>query len=535
MSEKTNTLIGGMSVLVVAGVISKVIGLFFRIPLANLIGAAGMGIYSAVYNIYNLLVAISTAGIPVAISRLVAEGVTLGRPREVRATVRVALRLLALIGAVLTVLLLLLARPYAASTGDPATAPGYMAIAPSILLVSVMSAFRGYMQGRRQMQPTAISQLIEQLAKVAISYPLAMFAMHRWGVVYAAAAALLGITIGEGIATAYMMVVYLRRRPVLIREEAQDALPPSSGGVLARRIITIALPMIIGAMVVPIASAVDVSMLRLRLQAAGFSVEASRSLYGLYTGYVISLINVPTGMAMAICIGLVPAISSARAQGRREDMHESSRMGFRMASLIGMPCAVGMSMLAEPIIRLLFSSLLPGEPEIAGRILSISAWTIVLFIHVQASTGILQGAGMQKVPMLSLLLGVVCKIVLNYVLVGQPGINIYGAPIGSLVSYAVSMAINTVWVVKKTGMRYDWNSILVRPGIATAGMAVAVYLAMQVLDMTRRHNTIFAVLAGMVVYMALVLLVGALRREDVEQIPGGRKLERALVKLRIWR
>lgn len=534
MSQKKNTLVGGVTILGVAGIIAKVLGMFFRVPLGNMIESGGMAVFQTVYSTYGILLAISTAGIPVAVSRLVSESVTLGRHRRATAVLRTSLGLLAAIGAALTVLLVLCAGPLANAIGAPQTRIGFIAIAPSILLVSVMSAFRGYMQGRSRMTPTAISQVIEQVAKVIISFPLAAWGM-RYGVVEAAAGALVGISIGEGLALLYMAIVYWLGRKSFALEEAADAEAPGPRRALLSQLVRIALPITIGSAIVPLASFIDTSMIRLRLAVAGVEPAMRETLYGLLSGYVLPLINVPTVLATAVCIGLVPAIASARVEGRTGDMHDASRLGLRLASLISFPCTMGMALLSTPIVHLLYPLLPADEVAIAGSILSLSAWTILLFTHVQASTGILQGAGMHKVPVYSLVMGVVCKVAFNYVLLAVPSINIYGAPIASIVCYAVSMLINIVCIVRRTGMRFDWGAIVLRPGLATAGMGLAVWGVTLVLDMTRRASTLLAVMAGVLVYAVLVFAIGALRREDMDQIPGGGKLERLMLRLRIWR
>lgn len=535
MKDKKNSLMGGVAILSVAGLISKVFGMFFRIPLGNMIGSEGMGIYQAVYTTYTLLLTISTAGIPVAISRLVSESVTLGKPKQARSILRLSLLMLTLLGALLAPLLIIFAGPLATRTGDPEAAMGYIAIAPSILTVSVISAFRGYMQGRSRMIPTAISQLIEQLAKVVLSFPLAYFGLRYYGVAYAAAGALLGITIGECMALLYMFIVYMRGRRGFIEQEALDNSAPVPRKDLARQIIQIAIPVTIGSMIVPAAGFIDSTMVRLRLIVGGFAMEEARSLYGLLTGYAIPLVNVPTVLAIAVCIGLVPSISSARIEGRLDEMRETSAQGLRLASLISFPCTVGMWLLASQIMNLLYPALPADELQIGGQILSISAWTIILFTHVQATSGILQGAGMQKVPTYSLAAGVALKIVLNYVLVAIPSINVFGAPVASIVCYAVSMLINLACIICSTGMRFDWSGIVVRPGLATAGMGGALFLMIQLLDMERKRNAILAIAVAVVVYAVLAIVFGALRRDDLLQVSGGAKIERLLVKLRLWR
>lgn len=533
-SKKRSAFVGGVAILGIAGVVAKVIGMLFRIPLGNMLGTDGMGIYQTVYPVYTLLLTISAAGIPVAISRLVSENVAAQRHRQARAVLRASLIVLAIAGALLTVLMITLSGVLSHVLEDDAARLGFIAIAPSILIVSVMSAFRGYLQGRNQMTPTAISQVIEQVAKVAISLPLASLGMQT-GLAEAAAGALLGITIGEGLALAYMAIVYAYRRRGLVKIEAEDPVPPSPLRTLMRQIIAIAVPITIGSMVVPLSGFIDLPMVRLRLMDIGMDAEAARSLYGLYSGHVLSLVNVPTVLATAVCIGLVPEIARARTEKRQGDMLETSRLGLRLASLISLPFTAGVALLGAPLLNLLYSGLPAETLQVGGLLLTISAVTIFLFTQVQASTGILQGAGHHKVPMYSLIVGVVLKVILNYVLIGMPQVGINGAAIASIACYAVSMVINLVYMVRKLGMKFDWGAVVIRPAIATAGMSAAVLLVTQVLDVMQRRNTLLAVLVGGIVYVVLLFVTGSLRREDMAQIPGGGRVEALLVKLHVWR
>ena len=229
--------------------------------------------------------------------------------------------------------------------------------------------------------------------------------MQRGGVALAAAGALFGITLGEGLALLFMIAAYAFNRRRVSPSTLQDASgeqAAESFGALAKKLVRIAIPITIGSSIVPLASYIDSAMIRLRLMRAGFSVEEARSLYGLLSGSALSLINVPTVLATAVCIGLVPAISAARIQRRTEEVHDLSRLGLRLGSLIGLPCGVGMSMLSVEIIRLLYPRLPENEIIITGSILSLSALTIFFFTQVQATTGILQGVGLQRIPWLRL-------------------------------------------------------------------------------------------------------------------------------------
>ena len=206
MTQKQKTLIGGVSILGVAGIICKVVGVLYRIPLAHLIGPEGMGVYHKVFPAYNLLLTVSSAGLPVAISRMVAHYVTVEDPRNARRIFKLAMRMLFVLGLLTTLLMLVFSGQLAAWQGTAQTKAGYIAIAPSLFFVCTMSAFRGFLQGQRNMLPTAVSQLIEQVGRVAIALPFAYWGMRQGGVALGAAGALLGGTIAEGAALLYMLL-----------------------------------------------------------------------------------------------------------------------------------------------------------------------------------------------------------------------------------------------------------------------------------------------------------------------------------------
>ena len=533
MSQKQRGFVGGVAILGIMGILSKVIGLVFRIPLTNSLGTEWLGLYMLVYPTYTMLLSISTAGIPVAISRLVSENVTLGNHRTAKKILRTALPMLAVAGAILMALMIAFSGSLARQRNTPEIYIGFIALAPSILIVSVMSAFRGYLQGHRNMTPTAISQIIEQAGKLVVSMPLTYLGARR-SLVHAAAGTLVGISISEFLALCYVYVMYLREQREERPLELAQSEPAPEWQALAKKLIFVAIPITIGSMIMPIASYIDSAMIPRRLAVAGFAPQAATKLYGMLTGCAVTLINVPTSMATAICIGLVPAISAAHMRKQPELMNHTCMLGLRLGSLIGFPCAIGMSLLSTEIINLLYT--IPrDEIMTTGRILSLSALTILPFTMVQATTGVLQGVGKQKIPMYSLVLGVACKVVLNYILVAIPNLNVFGAPVSSMVCYMVSTAINLWYIAAKLRIRLDWGELLVRPGAATAGMAAFVFGWTKVLNMQRRANTIVAVLVGVAVYAVLALAVGAIRQSDVSQIPGGKKLEKLMRKLRLWR
>ena len=511
---KTKSIIGGMTVLGLAGVICKLVGVLFSIPLQWMIGMKGLGVYNAVFPTYNLLLTISSAGLPVAVSRLVARSLAKDDPSSAKNVFKTALILLTAVGSVATIIMLAGSNLLAVASDQPTSRIGFQVIAPCVLLVCMLSAFRGFMQGQQNMTPTAISQLIEQVGKVFLALPMAYFG-SKIGIEYGAAGALLGTTIVEGIALLYMIILYFRRKAAFASLPQLANELPESRSSIAKQLMGISLPITIGACIVPLSQYIDSTMLVGRLMSTGMEAGKAASVYGLFSGTVIRIINIPTALALAVSMSLVPAISSAKAIEDHRQIVRQTDLGMRFAFLIGLPCSIGMSVLAEPLMRFFYEgSIVEEELILGGELLTMSGLTIILFTVVQATTSVLQGLGKQRIPMYTLVAGVVCKIVLNYVLIAIPEINIHGAPIASLVCYTVSMVPNLYYMLKYTKSKMNWMGWIVRPGIATAAMGVVVF-AMRELLPGGRLMLLVDVAVGVVVFAVAALAIKAITKEDL--------------------
>ena len=525
MSDKQQTIIGGATVLGITGLICKIIAVLYRIPLAWLIGEQGLGTFQLVFPTYNLLLTISSAGLPVAISRIVSYNLAKGDVRNTKRTFKHALVILTIVGIVGTLLMIALRTFLSDRVGDPLTAAGFVAIAPSVAIVCIMSAFRGYIQGQQNMKPTAISQLIEQIGKIVIALPLAYLG-SRIGATgpedinigYAAAGALLGTSVSELFALAFMFFVYYRRRYALDTIRQNDEVPLLRWRQINRNLLNLAIPITIGACIIPLASFIDSGMIVHRLvDGAGFLREDARAMYGRFSGYVITLINVPTALALAISMSMVPAISANVARGDDHAVRRSTYAGLRMAFLIGLPCSFGMSILAKPILAMVYKFSSPEALNQTAQLLSFSGFTVILFTVVQATSGILQGLHKQKIPMYTLLVGVFFKVLINYTLIAMPSVNILGASIGSLICYAVSMVPNLYYVHKYTKLKWDpWN-IFVKPLFVSGLMAGLLYLLMLLLPESRLV-TGGLIIAGIAAYGGMSLIAGTLKLDDIRPL-----------------
>ena len=261
--------------------------------------------------------------------------------------------------------------------------------------------------------------------------------------------------------------------------------------------------------------------------AAGLTIEEASPLYGLFSGIIIRLINIPTALALSISMSLVPAISAAAALKSEKAVRDQSDFGLRFAFIIGFPCAVGMSLLSKNLLLFFYKGTLAGYApiqgtsvtDIAAGLLAMQSLTVVLFTSVQATSAILQGVGKQRIPMYTLIAGVICKIILNYTLVALPGLNIHGAPIASLVCYFVSLIPNLLYCLKYAHMPFNFKGWLLRPALATACMGLVVILLQRLLPINHL-TTLLEVAIGVIVYFGAAFLLKAIRKDDFSSLRG---------------
>ncbi len=531
-SEK-RSFVKGAAILSMAGLLGKFIGMFYRIWLMQLITPEGFAFYQSPYSLYNFLLVVSSAGLPTAISRMVSEQIATGRNGNARLVLRKARRILFLTGLAASVLMAALAKPVAIAIGDPDAAPGFVALAPAIFFVCLLSSYRGYFQGHQNMTPTAVSQVVEQLGKVGLGFGLALL-LQRYGLVWGAVGAILGVTLSEALALLYIALTARRQMAGQSSLPAEAVNAPGMERFYAR-LFAIAVPVTIGASMMPIVSMVDTALVINQLKAIGYAIEQARALYSVFTGAVTSMINMPAVITLSCSMALVPAIASGLASGDKEGIRSTASTGIKLAFLLGSAVAVGMGLLSRQIIGLLFhSSLSAMQQDVGGQLLAVMSVAFLFLSIVQSTTGMLQGLGKPIYPVYTLLCGIVLKIVLNCVLIRVPALNILGAAISSLCCYAVAACGNLFLVLRLTGARIDFGHFILRPALAAGGMGLAVCAVKLLLPLLGQTIvTILAVGVGVVVYCALALLLGCLTRQDLAFLPGGGRIASLLGKMHI--
>ena len=518
--DDKKSFINGAVILGIAGLISKVIGAFFRIPLYNMLGD-GMQYYEAVYPYYSTLLVISTAGLPTAISRLVAERMALGDVAGAKRVFRNSQLLLSIIGVVTAALMYFGADTLARMTVGPLAAPSFRAMAPALLIVSMLCSYRGYLQGLQQMTGTAMSQLAEQAGKLLIGLYLASKWMPR-GPEYGAMGAIAGVTISEFLALIVVGAFYLfRKRDFEISETALSE-PVSNKGTY-RDLLAIAIPVTIGASIMPIMGILDANLIKNTLMSIGFDEAAASMRYVALRSNVISIINMPAVLTLALAMSLVPALSAARTAKDQKTIHTVSAMGIKLAMFIGIPCAVGLFVLAEPTIDLLYK--IDGQRlDIASALMRTSAIGVIFLSLVQTLTGILQGVGKQHIPVINLVIGGGVKVVLMLTLMKNPAIEIQGAAISTTACYIVAGLLNAIYLIRFTKLKLNVMDTFIKPTISALTMGVAAYSSYGFLFAKFASNTIAtagAILIGVVLYLVGISWMRMFSAEDLALIPGG--------------
>lgn len=512
-----DTFLKGALILTVAGVLVKVIGSVNRILLSRLLGGEGVGLYQMAYPIYLLALSISSAGIPVAISIIVAEKVARGDFRGANRVFRVSLVMLGVTGVLFTFLLyygagwLIEAR----FVRDPRAYYAIAALAPAIFFVTVLSSYRGYFQGLQEMTPTAVSQIVEQLFRVVTMIAFAYLLLPH-GLEYAAAGASFGAGPGAAAGLLVLIFFYLRQRPKLRRRmESQPEMSQESGRRIITRIIKLALPVSLANIMLPVVSNIDLLIVPARLEVAGNTVEQATELFGYLTGMAVPLVNLATILTASLAASLVPAISEACALNDRSRIFQRTATAIRIANLITIPSFVGMYLLATPISQMLY-----GTPN-AGASIAIMSFGIFLLGMHQITTGILQGLGHTAIPVINMVISAAVKIVLSWVLTALPSLGIKGAAWATNADFGLAAILNLIFIYRYVGFVIDIRNTL-KTIFGAAVMGAIVLLAYDAVMSKFLNNmlaTLIAILIGTGAYGISLIVTGAVAERDIAQLP----------------
>ena len=529
--NKGQNYLHGAAILTAGVLIMKVLGFIYKVPIGNIIGDDGYSMFLATYNVYNVFLTLATAGLPIALSRLISEANAEGRPMQARRTFSVAWMSFFVIGLICTLIMYIF--PYQIAEKvlhNPPAAMSIRAMSPAVLLVCLISAYRGYCQGFGNMIPTTVGQVLEVLIKVIVGLALAAFIMKAGlGKAMGSAGAIFGVVAGSLAALIYM-VIYKKRHYAEEKLENPDV--PDSHSSIFSHFMRIGIPIALGSCVLAFLNLVDSSLCMGRLQnAAGFSLEEAQTLYGVY-GKAQTLFNLPAAIITPLTISVVPAIASAIVRGEDDEATKISEDSMRIATVLCLPMGVGLAVLAEPIMKVIY----PGSHVSGPVLLAIMGVAAFFVCIVLMENAILQASGKEVLPMYTMIVGGLIKIIVNWFLVANPDINIYGAPIGTLVSYLVMCIMNFVFMCVVLDKNPRVRVILVRPLICSVLMGLCAWgvygLTGQLLGHGGRLSMLLgmglAMLAAIIIYTVSAIVMRSVTKEDMKLIPGGEKIARVL-------
>lgn len=532
MSKKSgaSTFLKGTAILGISAIIIKVLGAIFRIPLGNIIGDEGMGYYQTAYPLYNLILVISTAGIPTAIAKIVAGRLAVGDVKGAERVFKVTFRLMAITGAIITGLVLLGAMPLVHYLNNDKAFLSVAAIAPAIFFISMTECYRGFFQGSQHMTAFAASQITEQFVRVVLGLSLAILLLGM-GKEYASAGATFGAT--AGCFGGFVVILYLYnrfRKKHQLESFGTHLIEPA--GKIIKTMLMIAIPVTLGASILPVMSIADLGIVFRRLADIGFTPEVANQLYGQLTGFALTIVNLPQVMTAAIQISIVPAVAHFAALKDKKSIDHTIETGLRIGLIIGLPAAVGMSVLSEDIMRLLY----PMQLDIAqstGSLLFIFGFGIIFLAIYQVTTGVLQGINKQAIPAINLLIAAMVKVALTYILVGMPSLNIKGAALATDIALAIAALLNFFALVRVEKLKLNYSHLFTKPIIATLVMGIVVKFTMFLLPhiVSNSLSTAISVLVGGLVYGIMLLITKTVTDEDLELMPGGAKLKKIMNKL----
>ncbi len=509
-----HSFVAGALILVAGSLGSRLLGATYRIILPILMGggqraAVGMGLYQMAYPMFLLAVTLITTGFPLAVSKLVAARLAeddADGAHAVFAAARLALPVFGLLfAAALWFLAPLIAHDVA---HDVRAVLPIRAISPAVLTVSFASAYRGAFQGKEDMRPYAVSQIIEQIGRVFTMFAL-VIALLPLGIAVAAAGASFGAVIG-GIFSFGTCLWFWPRAGLRVPQAPRThrSLRPVLGQVLG-----LAIPIALSASVLPLFNLSDAIIVPLRLAAAGLGHQAI-ALYGVLTGYASPLVLAPTVFTAALSMSLLPSVAAALASGDRQGSVRNVRAGLRLAMLFALPAAVGLGLVSGLVPRLLFHASDAARPLVA------LCPALVFLSLQQTSSGVLQGLGRPDISVRNLVIGGIAKVAIAWWLVGIPAWNVSGAAISTSVAFLIACVLNIGAVQRRIGGVVDWDGMLLRPALATVVMGALVLLAEWALV---RHGLLVetggALGVGVVGYVVALPLVGGLRRDDLELLP----------------
>ena len=510
-NNKNQAFVKGALILMIANLLVKLIGAVFKIPLTYVLHEEGMGLFSSSYQMYAWMFVVSTAGIPVAISKMVAESRATGNHTEVKKILRGSLLLMTVIGHLGTAVLYFGAKPFSSLMKNEDAALGIAAVSPALLFVCIMSVFRGYFQGLLNMIPTAVSQLVEQSVKLITGLFFAKKFLP-YGAAFAAAGATLGVTISEFSAFLVVAGKYL-----FTKKEKMTERNPESKRSLLYEILRVSVPITIGSCVMPIVSSLDSFVVTNALLANGESASRAASLFGLLSGFAVPVANMPGILTSSLAAAVVPALTASSVGNHKNHAEKQAKLCIKIGIFFGLPAAFGCYFLSQPILTMMYPRLSAEELEIASGLLKMLAPSILSLSIFQTLTGVLQGFGEMFAPIKGLVIGAVVKLSLSWFMIRR--IGIYGAAFGTSACYLAAAFYAGIKTIRLLQIKQGYLHHFFLPLLSAWFMGLFASVIAKLIE-NPFASVFVSVLAAAVIYAILLFATGSLRLSEIRKGAG---------------
>ena len=528
MSEqKKQNFLQGTALLAMATMIVKLVGALYKVPLNAIIGEKGFGYFSTAYEIYNILLMISTAGLPVAMSRMIIQASSLEHYGQVRQVYATARRIFLILGITGSVLMTAFCRPLANFWNQPDAWAAIGFLGPCVLLICIMSAYRGYFQGQSNMIPTAVSQVLEVVTKLIVGMIAAVaFLKATASISLAAGGAILGVTASCLVSAVYLFGCF--RKSYRQLPEGTDT--PKSFSSTAKELLKIAVPITVSSTILSIITSLSSKIYMGRLLGSGISQEAADTMRGIHV-MTQTIYNMPCSFITPITVSIIPAITAQITLKKFKETRMTEESAIRVTGIFAMPCAVGLVCLAGPVTALLGGY--TGEKlALATKMMTVLGISVVFNALVLVTTAIMQAHGNVNRPVINMLIGGVIKLIIVYVLTGNRAIGIVGTPIGTLTSYVVICILNVFSIRSLVADPPRMLVNLIRPLLASCIMGVAVWLSWWCLSMSGLTSRVLLagipIAVGGIIYVLAAIVLKVITKEDCMLLPKGEKIAKIL-------
>ena len=523
--NKSGDFVRQAAILAGASILVRILGFVYRVPLTNIIGDVGNAYYIAAFRIYTTAIIITSGALIAVLSKLTSERIALRNYKNAHALFKRAMGFAVFIGILTCIGLFLGADIIADWVGLPNASYSIRALSPAAFFVSILVVFRGYFQGLKTAKPTAISQVIEQIVKITLALVLVIILNHSYGVVRAAAGAAFATSVSVLAALITVFVIYMKRRKAITKNFAEDFSEPESRFKHFRVLLYTSFPIVFGFALASAVGIIDLTMATNLISGYYFDDTDVRIFIGQFEGKFTLLVTLPVSMSMAIASAVLPEISSSSISKDMVRVREKINMALRLSMILSFPSAVGISVLAAPILSLLF----PAHPD-GWELLAIGGGSIIFMSVVHVTTSALQGIGKIAIPLAGAVVGLIVKIPVNLILMPNPNFNIQGAVISTLLFFVVGSVFNLVFLYKYTRIFPDVKSVFLKPFIASVimgGLAFGVYSVISEF-ISSSISTILAIGFGAVVFVIMMKVIKGFMMCDMEALPIPNRIKKFL-------